>query len=220
MPKIIQQAFEAAGVRHLQLEAPAVPADLVLRLQKYRDPARAPSALRESAEVAAAEASRLTSPRVAVWRGPVIAVDPGGAVTLAHAHHFHSRLLARLLASSTEAYVAVLTLGEALEERVDELFKDQSALEGLFLETAGWAAIVLLARRLRRQLMDEERAGGGSVTHRVAPGYGDWPVDDQSALLGVFGDAPLPVTVTESAWMLPRKSISAVFGVVREERHD
>jgi hypothetical protein len=199
-----------------RLESPVVSADLVLRLQKYRNPDSVPLEIRDAAAAAAAEASRLISPQAMLWRGPVTAVDAGGAVTLAGAHHFRSRLLARLLTDSTAAYVVVLTLGEALEHRVDDLFNEQSALEALLLETAGWGAILSLARDVRRRLLREESPA--RVTHRVAPGYGDWPLDDQHALLSVFGDAPLPVRLTEFAWMLPRKSISGVFGVVAERR--
>jgi hypothetical protein len=204
----------AARVRRWSPPPPGVPADLVLRLQKYRDPARAPRAIREGAETAAAEAARLIVPRAVIWRGPVTSVHGDGAVTLADAHAFQSRLLARTLTASREAYVAVITLGPPLEQRVDELFAEQAALEALLLETAGWASIMVLARRLRRRLRTLERRAGRSVTHRVAPGYGDWPVDAQRELLRVFGDMPLPVRVTESAWMLPRKSISGVFGVI------
>jgi hypothetical protein len=195
-------------------EPAPVSADLILRLQRYRDPAGAPEAIREAAAAAALEASRLVAPRAVVWRGPLTKVEPSGAITLADAHRFHSRLLARVLAAAVEAYVAVLTLGEALEARVDELFADHSPLEGLLLETAGWAEIMLLARRLRRRLLDDERPGGRAVTHRVGPGYGDWPLEEQAALLRVFGDVPLPVTLNAACCMLPRKSISAVFGVV------
>jgi hypothetical protein len=207
-------AVSAPAVWRWAPEPPAVPADLVLRLQRYRDPGRAPQPIREAAVAAVLEARGLVSPRAVVWRGPVTAVDPSGAVTLAGVHRFHSRLLARVLAASVDAYVTVLTLGEALEARVDGLFTDRCPLEGLLLETAGWAEILLLARCLRRRLRDEEQPAGGSVTHRVGPGYGDWPVEEQGALLGVFGDVPLPVTLNEAACMLPRKSISAVFGVL------
>ena len=203
-----------AEIRRWQPEPPDVAADLVLRLQHYRDPARAPRAIREAAAVAAAEGARLTSPEAVIWRGPVTGLEADGRVTLGGTQHFRSALLARLLAHSTEAYVVVLTLGPALECRVDELFSTRCEFEGLLLETAGWAAILMLARRLRRRLRDDERPAGGSVTHRVAPGYGDWPVDDQRTLLAVFGDVALPVTVNDAAWMLPRKSISGVFGVM------
>lgn len=189
-------------------------AEVILRLQKYRDPSRVPAAIREAADVVAAEASRLTAPEALVWRGPVTAVDPAGTVTLDQTHRFSSRALARLLASAADAYVVVLTLGEALEERVDVLFQERLLVEGLLLDTAGWAAIEALMHQIRGRLRALERPAGRAVTHRLAPGYLDWPVAEQAALLGVFGEAPLPVRVTEAAWMLPRKSVSALFGVV------
>ena len=194
--------------------APVVPADLILRLQKYRDLTRVPRAIRHIANAVAAEASRLLAPEAVLWRGPVTEVDPAGAVTIADAHRFHSRALARLLATAAEAYVVVLTLGEGIEERARSMLQEQLLVEGLLMDTAAWAAIELLIRDMRRFLIDHERPGGRSVTHRLGPGHRDWPVTEQAALLRVFGEAPLPVRVNESACMLPCKSVSGVYGIV------
>lgn len=194
--------------------APVVPADLILRLQKYRDLARVPRAIRHIADAVAAEASSLLAPEAVLWRGPVTEVDPAGAVTIADAHHFHSRALARLLATAAEAYVVVLTLGEGIEERARSMIQEQLLLEGLLMDTAAWAAIELLIRDVRRLLIDRERPSGRRVTHRLGPGHRDWSVTEQGALLRVFGEAPLPVRVNESACMLPSKSVSGVYGVV------
>ncbi len=193
---------------------PVVPAELVLRLQKYRDMARVPRAVRLAAEEAAAEASGLVVPEAVVWRGPVTGVDPAGTVVLAGLHEFHSAALARLLAPAGEAYVVVLTLGAAVEERARGLLAEQMPLEALLVDTAAWAAIELLIRDLRRYLVARERPAGRAVTHRLGPGHRDWAVSEQAALLRVFGAAPLPVSVNESACMFPRKSISGVYGIV------
>ena len=193
---------------------PVVPADLILRLQKYRDLTRVPRAIRHIADAVAAEASRLLAPEAVLWRGPVTEVDPAGAVTIADAHHFHSRALARHLATAAEAYVVVLTLGEGIEERARSMLQEQLLVEGLLMDTAAWAAIELLIRDVRRVLIDRERPGGRSVTHRLGPGHRDWPVTEQAALLRVFGEVPLPVSVNESACMLPCKSVSGVYGIV------
>ncbi len=191
-----------------------VPAELLLRLQRYRDLARVPPAIREAAEEVAAEASRLIAPQAVLWRGPVTAVDPDGEVTLAARHRFRSRALARLLAPCPEALVFVLSAGAAIERRARELLDERLLVEGFLMDTAGWAAIEVLVRGLRRRLGEAERPAGRALTHRLAPGYCDWAVDEQIALLGVFGGAPLPVTVNESACLSPQKSISGIFGVV------
>jgi hypothetical protein len=201
-------------VRRLALPVPPIPADLVLRLQKYRDLARVPGAVRRASEAAAAEAGPLVEPAVVVWQGPVTGVDPGGPVTLDGEHTFHSRTLARLLAESTEALVFVLTIGPRLETRTQALLEAKLYVEAVLLDTAAWAAIELLRQALRRRLADDARARGLALTARLGPGHGDWPVEEQPRLLAVFGGAPLPVTVNEAACMLPRKSISGLFGLV------
>ena len=203
----------SAPVQRWVFEPPAVPADLILRLQKHRHPACVPGPIRDVAEAMAAEASRLTAPEAMVWRGLVTGVDPDGEVMLDGIHRFRSRALARLLVQAKAAYVVALTLGDALERRVDVFFEERGLLEGLLLDTAGWAAIEILMREVRRRLSALEQASARVVTHRLAPGYQDWRVDEQAALLRVFGDVPLPVRLTEFAWMLPRKSVSALFGV-------
>lgn len=205
-------------VRRLALPPPPVSAETILRFQKYRDLGRVPGPIRKAAEDAAREASGLTAPEAVLWRGPVTEVDGQGSVTLAGAHRFGSRVLARLLAEAEEAIVAVLSVGPAIDERAREFLAEQLLVEGFLMDVAGWVAIEGVVRALRQRLLAEERPAGRTVTHRMAPGYCDWPLEEQGALLAVFGDEPLPVTLNEASCMLPRKSISAVFGVVRPAR--
>jgi hypothetical protein len=194
------------------LPAPAVPAELILRLQKYRNLAQVPDAISDAAEEAARQARTLIAPDVVVWRGVASVEDE--SVLLGGTQKFQSRGLARLLACSGEAYVIVLTLGATLEERVHALFEEHLFLESVLLDTAAWAAIELLARTIRRGLGDIERRDGRSVTHRLGPGHLDWSVDEQPALLALFGGTPLPVSITEAACLLPQKSITGVLGIV------
>jgi hypothetical protein len=185
---------------------------LILRLQKYRDLARVPAAIRDAAEEAARQAPGLIAPDVVVWRGAAEVEE--ARIVLGGTQQFESRGLARLLARSDEAYVIVLTIGAALEERAHAMFEEQLFLESVLLDTAAWAAIELLMRTIRRRLGDVERPAGRSVTHRLGPGHLDWPLAEQPALLALFGDTPLPVRLNEAACMLPQKSISGVLGIV------
>ena len=196
------------------LAPPEVSAEIVLRLQRYRDPARAPDRIRAAAERVVAEASRLVSPQGVIWRGPVTRVDSDGEVTMAGAHHFHSRTLARLLAKSTEALVVVLTVGPEIENRARELKECDQLLDWVLMDTAGWVAIEALVRSLRRDLRTAEKQHGRRLGARFAPGYGDWAVAEQAELFRLFGQIPLPVTLNEAACMSPMKSISAVLGII------
>lgn len=204
-------------VRRLALDPPTVPAELLLRLVKYKNLARVPPPIWEAARQVAAEAGRLAAPEAVLWRGPV-AAEPDGVVTLAGTARLRSRVLARMLATSREAFVLVLTVGPAIEERARVMLEARLLLEGFLMDTAGWAAIELTVRGIRLRLREEERRHGRSVTHRLGPGHCDWLLEEQMTLIALFGDAPLPVTLTDAACMQPCKSISAVYGIVAGER--
>jgi hypothetical protein len=143
----------------------------------------------------------------------VTKVEPGGAVSLAGTHHFHGRTLARLLSRSAEALVFVLTIGTGVEDRAREMLAGNLLMEGVLMDTAGWAALEMVTRSLRLGLAAAERQHGRSLTPRTAPGYSDWGLEEQAALFQVFGEAALPVTLNEAACMFPRKSISGIFGI-------
>lgn len=207
------RALAAGRISRPEVDPPAVPAELILRLQRYKRLASVPRPIWDAAIGAAAEASRLVAPEAVAWRGRLTTVDPQGAVTIESGHRFTSRVLARNLRGAREALVLILTAGPAIEHRTRELIEAGLWLEGLLMDTAGWAAIEIMIRGFRLRIRDQERREGRMVTHRLAPGYCDWPLEDLLALVEVFGEAPLPVTVNESACMLPRKSISAVFGI-------
>jgi hypothetical protein len=207
------RALATGHVSRPEVDPPTVPAELVLRLQKYKRLGSVPRPIWEAATGAATEASRLVAPEAVAWRGRLTAVDPQGTVTIESGHRFTSRVLARNLRGAREALVLILTAGPAIERRTRELIAAGLWLEGMLMDTAGWAAIEIMIRGFRLRVRDEERRAGRVVTHRLAPGYCDWPLEELLALVEVFGGAPLPVTVNESACMLPRKSISAVFGI-------
>jgi hypothetical protein len=207
-------------VEELGLGRPRVDPDLVLRLQKYRRPDAAPPAVREVARRMAALAESLVEPAAWVWRGPVREAEPGGSVAIGAGLRFQSQALARALAGAAEAAIVVMTIGPGLEERAQALIGEEQLVEGLLLDTAGWAALDAMIKDVRGRLAAEARARGLRLTARLAPGFADWRLEEQGTLFSAFDGAPLVVTLTDAQVMLPRKSVSALFGLVPQEaRH-
>lgn len=116
------------------------------------------------------------------------------------------------------AHVFLITLGPRIDERVTELFEAMDGLEGLFLDTAGWLALQSALGALRRQLAVRARAEGQRLTRRAGPGYLDWPIEEQVALVGALtAGAALPgIEVLESGAILPEKTLTGLFGLVKE----
>lgn len=198
----------------LTLDRPRVAPDLILRLQKYKRLEAVPAPVREAARAMAGLAETLVEPQGRLLRVPVRHVEPGGSVLVANGVRFQSRALARLLRGATEIIVVLLTLGPKLETRAQELMGEEQLLEALLLDTAGWVAMDALGRDVRRRLAAEARAAGMLLTHRMAPGYADWGLEEQRVLFSAFGEDTLPVRLTEACVMLPRKSVSGIHGLI------
>ncbi len=203
-------------IERFSLEAPAVPVRMILRLQKYRDTSKVPRRVREAAERAVEEARELAEPRAFLWRGALSGVDVDGTITLEAGQQFHSPTFARLLADAKELCALLLTLGDGIESSSRQALEEDRLLDGLLMDTCGWATVSLSLRAARRKIVEENKSRGCRLTSALAPGYLDWPLVEMKMLFELFADEPLPVALNDFQIMLPRKSISSMFGVVPE----
>lgn len=188
--------------------------DLVLRLQKYRQLETVPKVVKDVARRMAAVAETLLEPRGWTWRGPVSRVDPDGRVLVGDHLHFQSRALARVLNGAQQVAIVLLTIGPKLERRTHELIGEEQLVEGLLLDTGGWVAIDALIKDTRRRLAADARTRGFRLTGRTAPGFDDWGLEQQRILFSAFDGTDLAVQLTEACVMLPRKSITGVYGQI------
>jgi hypothetical protein len=186
---------------------------MVLRLCRYRERDAAPAPIWEATCAMAARAESLAEPRALLRRVRIVAAGPD-RVRLDGGAPFSGRAIARLLAGCSLAVPFALTLGPRLEVEVAELTERQELLEAFLLNMAGWAAIEVVVRALRQDLVRRARAEGLGLTHRLAPGYQDWPLTEQQALLDVLGPGQDLVRLSEHGVLVPFKSITGCFGLV------
>ena len=207
-------AWTLNSLTRLTLVPPQVDPDLILRLQKYKKLEAVPTPVRQAARAMATLAESLVEPEGRLWRARVRRIEPEGTVLVGDGVAFQSRTLARLLRGATEAVAVLLTIGPRLETRAREMMAEEQFLEALLLDTAGWVAIDALAKALRRDLSADAKAQGFRLTHRMAPGYADWGLEQQRVLFSAFGQEALPIRLTEACVMLPQKSISGIYGLI------
>jgi hypothetical protein len=193
--------------------------DLILRLQKYKDLETVPQAVKTVARRMAGLAETLVEPQGWMWRGRVDRVDASGHMRIGGIVDFESPTLTRVLRGADEAAVVLLTIGPRLERRAHELIGEEQLVEGLLLDTAGWVAIDTLLRETRRRLGAIAKTSGHRLTGRIAPGFAGWGLEQQRALFSAFDGAPLTVHLTEACVMIPRKSVSGVYGLIPVAPH-
>lgn len=117
------------------------------------------------------------------------------------------------LADCTEVAVLAVTIGPALEAAVSKAFAAGEYSAGLLLDAAGTTAVEAAADAANAYIAAEASRRGLEAVNRFSPGYGDWPLAQQPAVLKLADGEAVGIEVTESCMLLPRKSVTAVIGL-------
>lgn len=184
--------------------------DLDEALRYLGVPAPAPAELREQVRGIARELTAVLQPRW-TWRVYPLSRREGDLV-LAGTDILLSGATARtMLAQCRSAAVLACTLGAEF----DALLRTRQARdmsEAVILDACGSALTEAGCDAAQKEIAG--RLPGKFLTDRFSPGYGDLPLNLQSALCSLL-DAPrrLGLTVTDSCLLNPGKSVTAVVGL-------
>jgi hypothetical protein len=161
------------------------------------------------------EAGRLMEPK-ASYRISKIASNDGEEVRFGGTgFSIKSRQVAKLLDASAYAVCFATTVGLRLDESISEHMKRGDMLFATLLDAIGSETADAGADRLHWGILaSSAKASDGALTARFSPGYGDWPVTVQADMIKTSGGGLIGISVTPSSLMIPRKSISAVFGLI------
>jgi hypothetical protein len=137
----------------------------------------------------------------------------------------NSAKMAGALRDSYQAVCFVATLGKVIDDEIHTLTQDNNLSEGFVVDAIGSVGTEQLVERFHRMMEVEFRRNGKGVTLRFSPGYCDWAVTEQQKLFRLVRPHRIGVHLTDSSLMIPRKSVSGIFGVTRNgsgslERHN
>lgn len=121
------------------------------------------------------------------------------------------------LAKAEKVYVMAVTIGEDVEIRSTELFREGNYTAGLLLDAAATTAVEQVADQVNAVIESSAKKLGYKTTWRFSPGYGDWPLETQKALAHLIQTEAIGLTVTDSFLLFPRKSVTAIIGCMSEE---
>jgi hypothetical protein len=102
----------------------------------------------------------------------------------------------------------VCTIGPSLEEEVTRLSEKNELLRAVVLDAVGSVAAEAVAEYMDRAIREMAAAEGLKTSCRASPGYGDWDVREQRAIFEIVPAGEIGVGLSESAMMIPRKSVS------------
>jgi hypothetical protein len=206
------------GLRVLDAIPLAIDADEVLRFQGYKSGLDVPSPdVLALFDEALALGHTLMTPR-AVMRRLRVARD--GDRLIADGVTLTIPRIGERWGAVDEIVAGVCTIGAALESHVASLWQARELPLAMMLDSVGSGAVESLAEYVNDVLCQEGIAQGLKVTNRVSPGYGGWDVAEQRLLWRLCPGDAVGVTLNESAFMTPTKSITVLVGAGRAARVD
>lgn len=126
---------------------------------------------------------------------------------------FKSGVIARLLEQCQKVAVFALTIGDYLEETVNQLAEDGLVLQATVLDAIGSVAVESVADFVQNRIKDVAHAKGLCVSRRFSPGYCDWDVSQQKKVFQIVNGESAGVQLTDGCLMIPQKSISGIIGI-------
>lgn len=125
----------------------------------------------------------------------------------------HSKNLAKNLRDCQAILVFAATLGTGADQLIQKYNRIQMS-KAVVMQAAATAMIEEYCDEVCKGLRLKYEAKEKYLRPRFSPGYGDFPLDCQTALLGALeAGKRIGIKLTDSLLMMPSKSVTAVMGV-------
>jgi hypothetical protein len=127
--------------------------------------------------------------------------------------YFHTHaIVAAEFTRAEQAAVFVCTIGSALEIRAADLTREGDPALGFIVDSAASEFAERTAAALHDHIAAVMAEGSQGVTNRYSPGYCNWDVAEQHLLFALLPAGFCGIRLSESALMLPIKSVSGIIG--------
>ena len=117
------------------------------------------------------------------------------------------------LKKAEKAAVFICTIGQAMENWSKQLISGGEIMLGYMVDAIASATVENVTDLLHDYIGDKMLGQGLKITNRYSPGYCNWSVSEQHQLFSILNDKSCGIKLTESALMIPIKSISGIIGV-------
>lgn len=122
------------------------------------------------------------------------------------------------LAGCDKVVLLAATVGEGIEAAVTERFADGFYASSVLLDAAATTAVEQVANAMEKAIKPKAAAKGYGMRWRFSPGYGDWPIEQQPELIRLTEAGSIGISLSSSMMLIPRKSITAIIGLYKEDK--
>ena len=129
------------------------------------------------------------------------------------------KIVASQLKKSEKAAVFICTIGSTMENWAKEMYKRGDFTTSYIIDTIASVTVECAVDLLHDFIANQMLLRQMKITNRYSPGYCNWDVSEQHKLFSLFPENIFGVTLTESALMLPVKSVSGIIGVGKNVKY-
>ncbi|MBP8959776.1 MAG: methionine synthase [Bacteroidales bacterium] len=178
-----------------------------------------PEFLLKSIDKVLSEASELSDVKAELAICSNIKINKESGVMTIEGIDFHpGKIIISQLWKSESVAVFACTAGSRLSDRSKKLIEEKNLLEGYVFDVVGSEIVEAGADLMQEKLKIMMAAEGMLITNRYSPGYCGWDVSEQDKLFSLIPDNYCGITLTNSALMIPLKSVSGIIGIGKKVR--
>lgn len=120
------------------------------------------------------------------------------------------------LKKSESCALMAVTLGNNVDSKI-RYYERKSITRALILDACATTAVEEICDEICEDLEKTVNKQNKTLTSRYSPGYGDLSIDIQKDFLSVLGaEKAIGLTANSHSILIPRKSVTAIVGVVEE----
>lgn len=160
------------------------------------------------------EKHHLLQPALAYGIVPVKSKS-NGVIELEQGSRLYAPLLAHRLARASGLAFGVATIGSAIAETIEQLFRAGRQFKAVLMEEIANACLYKVSMQFQQRVDDEAGLTNLQTSGTLAPGDEGFDLSGQDQVLALSGAAAIHVSLSGSFMMKPRHSVSSVIGIGR-----
>lgn len=141
------------------------------------------------------------------------------AIVIADRKFFVGEKIKKQLIGSELIALMCATAGPELENLSRKKNREGDPLTSFILDSLGSLIAEKTADKMRDLIKQKADHKGMKITNRYSPGYCSWNVEEQCLFFSLLPDHYCGIQLSESALMIPIKSVSAVIGIGKNVRY-
>ena len=145
--------------------------------------------------------------------GEITIDKDSGVISIEDKHINPGKQVCGYMKEAEKIALFVCTAGEVFSSCSNRYNKEGDYLKGFIIDTVGSLVVERSMDLIQQKLESDFSRSGLRITNRYSPGYCNWPTQDQRQLFSLLPENPCNIRLSDSALMIPVKSVSGIMGI-------